>query len=200
MFLMIMGMAVTFAKAQRFDAGVLAGFNASQVNGDTYIGYYKPGILGGLYVRTDLAPAIFAGMELKYSQKGARNKITPKDPDPKKYIMRLGYVDVPVFFGFRTSDLVSVIGGISAGYLVHGAEYNEYGKFPPEDQVKFNNFDVQAFIGFQSDVLNQVVLDLRIGYSVLPIRGQPGETYWYWLDNQFNNVISLAFCYRFNRD
>ena len=200
MFLMIMGMAVTFAKAQRFDAGVLAGFNASQVNGDTYIGYYKPGILGGLYVRTDLAPAIFAGMELKYSQKGARNKITPKDPDPKKYIMRLGYVDVPVFFGFRTSDLVSVIGGISAGYLVHGAEYNEYGKFPPEDQVKFNNFDVQAFIGFQSDVLNQVVLDLRIGYSVLPIRGQPGETYWYWLDNQFNNVISLALCYRFNRD
>jgi opacity protein-like surface antigen len=153
-----------------------------------------------LYVRTDLAPAVFAGMELKYSQKGARNKITPKNPDPKKYIMRLGYIDVPVFVGFRTSNQASVIGGISAGYLVHGTEYNEYGKFPPQDQVKFNSFDVQAFGGFQFELLNRVLLDLRIAYSVLPIRGQPGETYWYWLDNQFNNVISLALYYRFRRD
>ena len=199
-FVLILLLAAAGVKAQRFDAGVLAGFNASQVNGDTYQGYYKPGLLGGLFVRTDLAPAVFAGMELKYSQKGARNKITPKDPDPKKYIMRLGYADIPVFVGFRTSNTVSVIGGISAGYLVHGAEYNEYGKFPPQDQVKFKAFDVQAFAGFQYDLLDQVILDLRIAYSVLPIRGQPGETYWYWLDNQFNNVISLALCYRFRRD
>ena len=193
-------MTVSGAIAQRFDAGILAGFNASQVNGDTYKGYYKPGILGGFYVRTDVAPAVFAGMELKYSQKGARNKINPKDPDPQKYIMRLGYMDIPVFAGFRTSDKVSVIGGLSAGYLIHGLEFNEYGKFPPEDQKKFNSLDLQAFAGFQFDLLDQVMLDLRIAYSVLPIRGQPGTTYWYWLDNQFNNVISLALYYRFNRN
>ncbi len=185
--------------AQRFEAGVLGGFNASQVNGDTYTGYYKPGLLGGLYVRTDLAPAVFAGFELKYSQKGARNKITPKDPDPKKYIMRLDYIDIPVFIGFRSSDRISVIGGLSAGYLMKGAEYNEYGMFPPEDQVKFKSIDLQAFGGFQFDLLDRLMLDLRIAYSVVPIRGQPGETYWYWLDNQFNNVISLAIYYRFNR-
>lgn len=191
---------ISDAFAQRFEAGALAGFNASQVNGDTYKGYYKPGILGGLYVRTDLAPAVFAGIEMKYSQKGARNKMNPKDPDPEKYIMRLGYMDLPVFAGFRTSNTVSVIGGLSAGYLIHGQEFNEYGKFPSEDQKKFKSFDLQAFGGFQFDLLDQVMLDLRIAYSVIPIRGQPGTTYWYWLDNQFNNVISLALYYRFNRN
>ena len=80
--------------AQRFDGGILAGFNATQVEGDTYKGYNKPGIAAGVYVQTDLAPAIFAAMEIKYSQKGARKKSTQKDPEI--YIMRLNYIEMPV--------------------------------------------------------------------------------------------------------
>lgn len=186
------------ALAQRFEGGLIAGYNASQVEGDTYKGYSKPGILAGVYVQTDLAPAIFAGMEIKYAQKGSRNKIKPKDTDPQKYIMRLSYIDVPFFMGFRTNDHGAIIGGISAGYLLSGKEFDEYGQFPPEDRNPFNNFDLQPFLGFQFDVLDRLKLDLRFAYSVLPIRGQPGEdaTNYYWLNNQFNNVISLAMNYR----
>ena len=192
---------VNVVSAQRFEGGLLAGFNASQVEGDTYKGFSKPGILAGAYVQTDLAPAIFAGMEIKYSQKGSRNKIKPKDPDPHKYIMRLSYIDVPVFFGFRTNDRGAVIGGVSAGYLLSGKEFDEYGQFPPEDQNAFNSLDLQPFLGFQFDMLDQLKLDLRFAFSVLPIRGQPGEnaTNYYWLNNQFNNVISLAMYYRLDR-
>src|SRR5665811_2045188 len=86
---------INVVSAQRFEGGLLAGFNASQVEGDTYKGYNKPGILAGLYVETDVAPAVFIAMEIKYSQKGARNKVTIKNPE--KYIMRLGYIDVPVY-------------------------------------------------------------------------------------------------------
>ena len=49
-------------KAQRFDGGILAGFNGAQVEGDTYKGYNKPGAVAGFYVQTDLAPAIFAAL------------------------------------------------------------------------------------------------------------------------------------------
>lgn len=190
-----------FAHAQRFDAGILAGFNASQVEGDSFKGYHKPGILAGFFVQTDVAPAIFTGLEIKFSQKGARKKIKPKDPEPEKYIMRLNYVDVPVFAGFRTSDRGAVIAGASFGYLISGREFDEYGEFVPEDQNEFNNFDLQPFIGFQFDMLDNLKLDLRGALSVLPIRGQPGDnaTSYYWLNNQFNNVISLAFYYRFDR-
>lgn len=192
---------VQAASAQRFQGGILAGFNASQVEGDNFKGYHKPGVLAGFYVQTDLAPAVFGGMEIKYSQKGSRKKIKPKDPEPEKYIMRLGYVDIPVFVGFRTSDRSSVIAGASAGYLVHAAEFDEYGQFVEEDQNAFNSFDLQPFFGFQFDMLDKVKLDLRIALSVLPIRGQPGDnaTNYYWLNNQFNNVISLALYYHLDR-
>ncbi|MDD4424292.1 MAG: porin family protein [Mariniphaga sp.] len=194
---------VSYTWAQRFEGGVLAGFNATQVEGDYFKGFNKPGILAGFFVQTDLAPAIFAGMEIKYTQKGSRKRIKPKDPDPEKYIMRLGYVDVPLFAGFRTNDRGSILAGVSIGYLIHDKELDEYGEFPPEDQHPFNNLDIQPFLGFQFDMLDQVTLDLRFALSVLPIRGQPGDNNldysWYWRDNQFNNVISLALYYNFSR-
>ncbi|HKI89567.1 MAG TPA: porin family protein [Draconibacterium sp.] len=192
---------VNVVSAQRFEGGIMLGYNATQVEGDTYRGYNKPGFLAGAYVQTDLAPAIFAGMEIKYSQKGSRNRIKPKDPDPKKYIMRLNYIDIPFFIGFRTNERGAVIGGISAGYLLSGKEFDEYGQFPREDQNAFNNLDLQPFLGFQFDMLDRLKLDLRFALSVLPIRGQPGDnaTNYYWLNNQFNNVISLAAYYRLDR-
>ena len=200
LFIIIFSSFYYWGIAQRFEGGLLAGFNASQVKGDRFDGYHKPGIIAGFFVQTDVVPAIFAGMEIKYSQKGSRKRIKPKDPDPKKYIMRLGYIDLPVFAGFRTSDRASVIAGVSAGYLIHGKEFDEYGEFTPEDQNPFNNLDLQPFLGFQFDMLDRVKLDLRLAYSVLPIRGQPGDnaTNYYWLNNQFNNVISLALYYRFD--
>ena len=184
--------------AQRFEGGLLAGFNATQVKGDLYTGYNKPGIVAGAFVQTDLAPAVFAGLEIKYSQKGSRNKIDPKDTEPEKYIMRLGYIEMPVFFGFRANDRGSIIGGVSTGYLVHAGEWRDNDPLPEEDVKAFNNFDVQPFIGFQFDMLDNLTVDLRFAYSVLPIRGQPGEnaTNYYWLNNQFNNVILLAAYYR----
>ena len=192
---------VHVVSAQRFEGGLLFGFNGTQVEGDSFRGYNKPGILGGAYVQTDLAPAIFAGMEIKYSQKGSRNRIKPKDTDPEKYIMRLNYIDIPFFMGFRTNDRGAVIGGISAGYLLSGKEFDEYGQFPPEDRNAFNSLDLQPFLGFQFEMLERLKLDLRFALSVLPIRGQPGDdaTNYYWLNNQFNNVISLAMYYRLDR-
>lgn len=188
---------LTIAKAQRFDGGALLGFNATQVEGDTYKGYHKPGIVAGFYVETDIAPAIFAAMEIKYSQKGARKKSNEKDPT--KYIMRLNYIDLPIYMAFRTSENSAIIGGISAGFLISGKELNEYGEFPTEDQNAFNTIDLQPLIGFQFDFLENLKADLRFALSVLPVRGKPEGTNYYWQNNQFNNVITLALYYQIGR-
>jgi len=195
LFLMLCQMAV----AQRFNGGILAGVNATQVKGDTYTGYHKPGILGGFYVETDLAPAVFMAMEIKYSQKGSRSKVTPKQPE--RYVMRLGYIDIPVYAAFRTNERGAIVGGLSTGFLVHSQESDINGPFPKEDQNPFNTIDLQPFLGFQFEILDNLKADLRFAYSVLPIRGQPGEdaTNYYWLNNQFNNVISLAAYYQIGR-
>ena len=182
--------------AQRFDAGLIAGFNASQVEGDYFKGFNKAGILAGIYVQTDIAPAVVAGMEIKYSQKGSRRKYDPKQPDVDKYIMRLGYIDIPLFMGFRANDRSMIIGGIAPGVLLHSKELNSYGEFPPEDQHPFKPFDLQPFVGFQFDFLERLAVDLRFALSVIPIRNKPEGTNYYWHNNQFNNVISLAAYYR----
>jgi hypothetical protein len=184
------------AIGQRFEGGILAGFNGTQVAGDAYEGYNHPGFLAGGYVQTDLAPAVFAGLELKFSQKGARSRQKSGSTDPVKYIMRLNYVDMPVFLGFRTNDVISVVGGVSLGYLISSVEINENGKFPPEDQKPFNNFDLEPFLGFRFDISEKIKSDIRLAYSVLPIRGKPDNDLWYWRQNQFNNVISFALYYR----
>lgn len=188
---------VNIISAQRFEGGILAGYNATQVEGDTYKGYHKPGLVAGFFVQTDVAPAVFIAMELKYAQKGARNKIKPEFPE--KYIMRLGYIELPVYAAFRTNDRGSIIGGLSTGFLVHSAEFDEYGEIPEEDQNAFNTIDLQPFIGFQFDFLDNLKADLRFALSVLPIRGKPGNTNYYWHNNQFNNVITLALYYNFDR-
>lgn len=185
------------AFAQRFDGGVLAGFNGTQVEGDTFKGYHKPGAVAGFYVETDLAPAVFAAFEIKYAQKGARKKSTEKDPT--RYVMRLNYIDIPVYIAFRSSERTAILGGISTGFLLSGKEFNEYGEFPPEDQNKFSTIDLQGFIGFQFEMADNLKTDLRFAYSVLPIRDKPVDSNYYWKSNQFNNVITLALYYQIGR-
>lgn len=188
---------VNMAFSQRFDGGALFGFNASQVEGDTYKGFYKPGVVAGFYVETDIAPAIFAAMEIKYSQKGARKKSTLKDPTI--YIMRLNYIELPVYLAFRTSEKGAVIAGLSTGFLLSALEKDEYGEFPQEDQNAFNTIDLEPLIGFQFDFLDNLKADLRFSMSVTPTRGKPVNTNYYWQNNQFNNVITLALYYQIGR-
>ena len=185
------------AFSQRFEGGVLVGLNASQVDGDTYSGYNKPGIVAGGFVQTNLSRTIFSGMEIKFNQKGSRKNPDPKSTDDQlKYIMRLNYIDIPVYLGIRTSDNISILAGLSTGYLINATEFDNYGKFVEEDQHPFNTFDVQGFLGFRFQLTKRLFIDLRGAYSLLPIRELKGEPLWYWKSNQFSNLLSTTMLYR----
>ena len=182
--------------SQRFEGGVLVGLNASQVDGDNYSGYHKPGIALGGYVQTNLSRTVYAGMELKFAQKGSRNIDSLATDGQIKYIMRLNYVDLPVYFGFRTGERISLLVGVSPGYLISGTEYNDYGKLTEQDQKAFSEFDLQGLLGFRFQFTKRLFVDLRGAYSVLPIRKQKGDPLWYWKSNQFNNLLSTTVLYR----
>ena len=198
LFLIFLMLAITslVGFSQQFEGGVIAGFNASQVDGDLYKGYHKPGIALGGYVQTNLTRKVFAGMELKFMQKGSRNIDSLAVEGQIKYIMRLNYVDLPVYLGIRTSEKISLLVGLSPGYLISGTEHNDYGKFPEEDQNPFNPMDLQGFLGFRFQVTQRLFVDLRGAYSLLPIRNQSGEPLWYWKSNQFSNLLSTTVLYR----
>ena len=182
--------------AQRFEGGALIGLNASQVDGDNYSGYHKPGVALGGFVQTNLSRTIYAGMELKLMQKGSRNIDSLATDGQIKYIMRLNYVDLPVYLGIRTSERISLLVGVSPGYLISGREYNDYGKLTEQDQKAFSEFDLQGLLGFRFQFTKRLFVDLRGAYSVLPIRKQKGDPLWYWKSNQFNNLLSTTVLYR----
>ncbi|MBA4408670.1 MAG: hypothetical protein C0397_04520 [Odoribacter sp.] len=182
--------------SQRFEGGVIGGFNASQVDGDSYRGYHKPGIALGGYVQTSLSQTVYVGMELKFMQKGSRNIDSLATDGQIKYIMRLNYVDLPVYLGIRTSEKIAILFGLSPGYLISGAEYNDYGKFEEEDQNPFNELDLQGLLGFRFQLSRRLFIDLRGAYSLLPIRKQTGDPLWYWKSNQFSNLLSTTVLYR----
>jgi len=185
-----------YSYSQGFQGGILGGLNASQVDGDTFSGYKKPGIVAGGYVQTNLSRTIFAGMELKFAQKGSRNVDSLATDGQIKYIMRLNYAELPVYLGIRTSDRISFLGGLSFGYLISGTEYNDYGKFVSQDQHPFNAFDLEAMLGFRFQLNKRIFVDIRGAYSLLPIRDQAGSAVWYWRSNQFNNLLSTTLLYR----
>ena len=192
--LIFTGMA---AYSQAFEGGVLAGLNASQVDGDGYSGYKKPGIVVGGYVLTNLSPTVFSGMEIKFAQKGSRKNPNPKTGDQTIYKMRLNYIDLPLYLGVHTSEKTSILAGLSAGYLISGADYDNYDKvIPPVGQPTFNEFDIQGFIGVRFEMTDRLFIDLRGAYSLLPIREKPGDNLSYWLDSQFNNLLSTTLLYR----
>jgi len=188
--------SVSASFGQRFEGGVIGGFNASQVDGDFYKGYHKPGVALGGYVKTNLSRTVFAAMELKLMQKGSRNSDSTATNGQIKYIMRLNYVDMPVYLGFRTSQRISMLVGVSPCYLLSGNEFNDYGKFAKEDQHPFNSFDLEAMLGFRLQLTSRLSVDIRGAYSLLPIRSQPGAVIWYWKSNQFNNLLSTTILYR----
>lgn len=185
---------VNVVVAQRFDAGLIAGLNASQVEGDGFKGYHKPGLLLGSFVQTDIAPTLFVGMEIKYSQKGSKKKYDPKKPEVEEYTIRLNYIDMPVFMGFRTNDRSAIIGGIAPGILIHSKELGAYGELPEEDQQEFNTFDLSLFLGFQWDFTERMAVDLRFALSVIPCADK-AESNYYFHNGLYNNVISLALYY-----
>jgi len=194
LFLILFFFVANIAFSQRFDGGALLGLNASQVEGDSFGGYKKPGLAAGFYVETDLAPAVFAAFEIKYSQKGVRKNYTEKDPT--QYLMRLNYIDLPIYAGFRTNEWGALIAGIQPGYLLSANEFNAYGEVPPEDQNEFNKFDLQVLAGFQFDIIDRLKADLRLAFSVIHISDNPGDTNYYTKDGLFNNVITLGVYYQ----
>lgn len=180
--------------SQRFEGGLLGGLNASQVDGDTYSGFNKPGIVAGTYVINNFSERLFAGMEIKYSQKGSRKNPNYKTGDQDKSIIRLNYIDMPVYVGIHTGEKTAVFGGISAGYLIHSSVDINFGSFQTEPS--FKEFDIQGMLGFRFQLTNRLSADLRGAYSVLPISNQTISELNYWATNQFNNLISTTILYR----
>jgi hypothetical protein len=186
--------AVACYGQKRFTVGVKAGISTSQVAGDTYGGFHKVGVDGGIFVTGKLNEKWTAQMEMIFVQKGSKYNGNPDLGDYSFYNLRLNYLEVPVLFQFHQKKFVFELGP-SFGYLISSNEYY-YQNGTGFNPHSFHSTEIGAGIGMNYMLSKNLFVNCRYSNSILAIRSYtPVRS----LDvpGQRNNVLAFTLNYQF---
>ena len=172
---------------QRFDAALIAGFNASQIDGDNLAGYEKLGVHAGAKAYARFSENFSFGMELLFSQKGSKSGLNPTGTNVFKLL--LNYAEIPLLFHYHDKD--RAIFGIGASY----AAFVSYKRI--EQGVNTTNAEPPVFPRDWNILLDLAVLafkqhfalNFRFAYSLTPIAIWPGSTIPG--NKVFNNLLTV---------
>ncbi|MGF1584524.1 MAG: porin family protein [Bacteroidales bacterium] len=179
--------------AQVFNAGFSGGLNISQVDGDGLAGYNKAGATFGIFVNAFLREDLNARLEINYSPKGSQLKTSLEDL--RYYRMELHYIEFPVMLNYLLPAKLTAEAGLSGGYLFRAKEKDELGEIPVSDP--FRKSEISALAGLSRLLTDNISLNLRISYSIIPVRKHAGGGTFYFNRGQNNNVISFTARYQF---
>ncbi len=152
---MISGLSVQ-GQTQRFSAALVAGMNASQIDGDLLAGYDKIGLTAGFHTVIHFKSTLKLNLEFLYAERGSRPNLFNDDFDPDINIT-LQYVEIPFYISIGDwwqeeggYHKASAHGGFSYGRLID-AKTVDY--FNSSDQSMdllvpyFNQNDVSWLLG-----------------------------------------------------
>ncbi|MEZ4886707.1 MAG: porin family protein [Chitinophagales bacterium] len=107
---------------QLFRAGIVGGFNFTQIDGDDVAGYDKLGLNGGFVVELGLDEynRWSAAMEILYSQKGSRSTLRNSVVDFK---ITMDYAEIPLLVKYHDLKGGLIFG---AGVLIGRSVKNKY--------------------------------------------------------------------------
>ncbi|MAC94790.1 MAG: hypothetical protein CMC96_04740 [Flavobacteriales bacterium] len=188
---------ITSSYGQSFNAGILAGINASQVTGDSYSGFNKAGILVGLYSDIDISSKINLQFEINYSQKGSRKNPNTAEGDTEFFLLRLDYIDIPVMARVRHNKF-TFEGGVYYGQLVNNYIEDENGPTEiPAEFNKFNEYDFGGLIGINFNVTENIIMNWRYSNSIIPTRRHDSNAVFWFNRGTYNNYMSFSLRYEF---
>ena len=85
---------------QRFKAGLIAGVNASQIDGDRSAGYHKLGLMGGLRGIAILTDKTDLSIDLLYSQRGSQSELIQGN-NFIPFKIKINYIEVPILYNYK---------------------------------------------------------------------------------------------------
>lgn len=177
--------------SQEFNAGVYGGLAASQLDGDTYAGYYKPGLITGGYVYRYFNKKWAWQFGLSYAQKGS--KFTSSRLGIY-YKSQLHYFEMPLTLRYFYWKKVDMEFGVSLGYLISAFEdKGGYGLAPADPP--FNKFELAGIFGISYHFTESLAVGVHFSYSITAVRPY-SSGYESFMDNgQHNNVLYFALYY-----
>jgi hypothetical protein len=187
---------------QVFHGGITAGITASQVDGDSYAGFDKLGLQGGIFVSTSLTNYLDARLEIRYASRGASN--VASDDNTDEYRLRLHYIDLPVVVAIKIKQFGAVELGLVPGYLFSIQGEKDNALLTDEDKTTFHNFDLGTLLGATVNLTERASVTIRYSYSIFSIRDMDisGSYYYSWFGKlfghskgDFNNYLTLGVNY-----
>ena len=184
-----------FSFAQAFEGGVAAGLVGSQVAGDTYSGFNKPGAYASVWIRLGLSERSSMQTELSFIQKGSRHNPDEKKQDFTFYLMRLNYIEMPFLYQYSFKSKLTIETGLSLSLLLKSYEDLNY------IEVSYGNFRLlnPTFVaGFGYPINDKLGAHFRMDSSILSIRQDEvsGARYRLFDHGQFNDCILFFLSYK----
>ncbi|MFA6401308.1 MAG: porin family protein [Salinivirgaceae bacterium] len=182
---------IHFATAQEFNSGVYGGITVSQLDGDTFSGYNKAGIVGGAFVNRYMSKKMGWQLGIRYISKGSKHA----DSEAGEYYKSvLQYIESPITARYFIRKDIDLEGGLALGYLMKSLEDTD-GNGLLEPKPPFNKFELSGLAGINYHWNKQFSFGAFFSYSLTPARPY-SSGYSVPMDRgQYNNVIYFAFCY-----
>lgn len=193
-------------KEQFFYGGLTLGGNFSTVDGDSYPGYKKAGLVGGGVVYVKLLPKLLADVELLYTQKGSRGVAQKTSVYSgaffERYWLDLNYMEVPVLIHYVFTPRLHIGVGASYARLVGSREeiYTDQPVTIDPATTQFNNQDINFVLGAGWQIGNGWFLMARYQRSLRTVRASQNIPYWQYSTDQFNDLFSLRLLYLISTD
>ena len=182
------------AQEQRFVPGLKVGISTSQVEGDSYTGFHKAGILGGAMLAANVNTKWSVQFEVIYIQKGSKTVNHSAGVDTGFYFLQLNYLEVPLLAQYHLNKFTFEVGP-SFGYLINYGEASGYMDITGERP--FKNTETSLSVGIACKLWKNFSIHWRYTNSLLSIRDfATGGTNW---DNagERNNVLAFSLTYQF---
>jgi len=164
-------------KGQGFNAALLTGFNAAQIDGDDLAGYNKLGFHGGLKLSYFVKNKIDLSTELLVSQRGSSESFSIQTSDNQEFI-QLNYIELPVMITVHDWLInesyykVRAEFGLSYANLFNSSSQNS---FFDEDVSKFKTHDFSFLFGLAYRFTEKLGINVRYTRSIIPLFENPTQ-------------------------
>lgn len=183
--------------SQSFNAGFIAGVNASQISGDNYAGFNKAGLLLGIYTDIDVSKKFNLQAEINYSQKGSRRNPNTSEGDTDFFLLRLDYIEIPIMLRVPYKRF-KFDGGLYFGTLINQYLADEDGPIPLDDNInQFKDWDFGFLVGIDFDFTEHLIMNWRYNNSIVPVRDFDSGGRFLFNSGMFHSYLSISLRYEF---
>lgn len=183
-FMLMCTMKVVIAQDKGFHLLLIAGANASQVNGDKLAGFDKFGLNVGAGVQRKISNKSALQIEFTYSEKGSKDVVSPNNPVPDT-LFQFNYIDIPIVYSYEFYPKLRAEVGIYNGVRLK-ATYSDFVIDYDRTSI-IRNSDHGVLAGIDYRIGNKFHANFRVSQSVFDVNAS--------IERYFNLTSSFSIRY-----